>query len=136
MGLRVHHKKVTIDNGIDNPIPVDIIEDGSRGDVKNIYDNAPSLAKNQEVQLVKYLVPAGKTFYLKEIEFSGENRAKYEIQIQTLTEGVKRTWDNKLNGSFLFYNLKLVAGTLIDLRVIHQRPQVGDFDARIIGNEV
>jgi len=130
------NEKIEINNKPNNPVPVEIVDDVAVGDLKSIYDESLSVAKNNEIQLVTYTVPTGKTFYLKEVEFSGDNRAKYWVRINTIRNGRQRTWDNHLNGRFNFYDMELVAGTFIELRMIHQRPQVGDFDGRIIGNEI
>ncbi len=125
-----------VKNGIDSPIPVEVVDDGASGVVTNTYSTVTALAKDTEVTLVTYTVPMGKTFYLKEIEASGSNRAKYKVIVDSNDEAFKRTYNTLLNTSFLFYNFKVTAGKTITLRVEHNRPSVGDFEARIIGNEV
>ncbi len=130
------NQRVQIKNGIDSPIPVEIVDDGAGGTSVNEYDTAAAVAKDTPTTIVSYTVPVGKTFYFKGVEASGENRAKYDVLIGGSVEATKRTYQPVFNAEFLFYNHKVTAGTVILVRVEHNRPNAGDFEARISGNEV
>jgi len=71
--------------------------------------------------------------YLQKIEFSGTNIAEYELIIDGITQDKKRTYfGNSLNGNFDFgQGLEVLTGDIIEIYVVHQRPNVGDFNARI-----
>ena len=70
---------------------------------------------------------------MQKIEFSGTNIAEYELVINGNTQDKKRTYfGNSLNGIFDFNNgLIIPAGQTIEVFVIHNRSNVGDFNARI-----
>lgn len=70
---------------------------------------------------------------LQKIDFSGSNIAEYELAIDGNTEDKKRTYfGSSLNGSFDFnQGLPLQTGQIVTVYVIHNRPDVGDFNARL-----
>lgn len=78
-----------------------------------------------------YLASSGDL--LQKIEFSGTNIAEYELVIDGITQDKKRTYfGNSLNCSFDFNNgLVILVGQLIEIYVVHNRPTIGDFNARI-----
>lgn len=129
-------RRAYVTNGPDSPIPVEIVDDGVGGTSINEYDTASAVAKYTPTTIVSYTVPAGKTFYFKGVEASGENRAKYDVLIGESVEATKRTYQPVFNAEFLFYNHKVTEGTVILVRVEHSRPDAGYFEARISGNEV
>lgn len=71
--------------------------------------------------------------YLQKIEFSGENIAEYELVIAGVTQDKKRTYfSGGLNDSFYFNDgLPLAAGQIIEIYVVHNQPDVGNFNSRI-----
>lgn len=70
---------------------------------------------------------------LQKIVFSGSNIAEYELIIDGITEDKQRTYfGSPLNGEFNFnQGLPLTVGQTLVVTVIHNRPDVGDFNARI-----
>lgn len=117
-------------------IKVDIVEDGENGEVKNVYNEIASVAASTLTSVVTYTVPAGKTFFLKHIEASGENRATFTVEINATVERKRQTYQPIFNTDFLFYNLRLSAGDIVTLRVFHTRGTAADFNGTILGNEV
>lgn len=117
-------------------IKVDLVEDGENGDVKNIYNEVASVAASTLTTVVTYTVPVGKTFFLKHVEASGENRATFTIEINATVERKRQTYQPIFNTDFLFYNLKLEAGDVVALRVFHTRGTSADFSGSILGNEL
>jgi hypothetical protein len=130
------NQRVQVKNGVDSPVPVEIVDDGAGGSSVNEFDTITGLAKDTETTIVSYTVPAGKTFYFKQVEVSGTNRAKYKVLIDGNDEATKRTYSPLFNEHFLFYNHKVTEGKVILVRVEHKRSSSGDFEARISGNEV
>ena len=124
---------------VQNPgetIKVEIADDGDGGSVVNEYDTATGVAKDTPTVVVTYTVPVGKTFFFKQVEVSGSNRSTYKVEIAGSDQAKKRTYGSQLNEEFDFFNKLYAAGTVINVIAEHSRPTTGDFEARIIGNEV
>ncbi len=71
--------------------------------------------------------------FLQKIEFSGTNIAEYELRINSITQDKKRTYfGNSLNSNFDFNDgLQVTSGQVIEIYVVHERPDPGDFNSRI-----
>lgn len=71
---------------------------------------------------------------MRAIEFSGQNIGTYEVIINSLVEGRRRTWfGGNLSGEFFYDSLTVTTGLVIELKVEHNRPMTGDFEGRILG---
>jgi len=118
-----------IDNP-DNPYSLDGI---------SIYNQASSVAIGATQTIVSYTVPAGKTFFVRRVEFSGQNVATYRVQIDSIDIALKRTWFNgNLSDDFNFNfndeaNLSVTENSTISLVVNNFRPMIADFEGRIQG---
>lgn len=116
---------------------INIMITGGNGDVSNIFNEINSLASLAISDIVSYVVPEGKTAILDRIEFSGNNIAIYEVEINSTIEARNRTWfGGDLSGVFEFRSsnssgIPLSAGDEVVLRVNNFRPSVGDFEGRI-----
>lgn len=107
---------------------------GGAGNVVNTYDTISAVPQNTTTTVVTYTVPVGKTFELDIVEFSGENIAKYQIDIDATIEATRRTnYGADLSGEFNMAGVCLAAGTIIKLTVEHPRPMSADFEGRITG---
>ncbi len=95
------------------------------------YSEVSGVATGVTTLVASYLASTGDL--LQKVEFSGTNIAEYELVIDGLTQDKKRTYfGNSLNGKFDFDNgLLILVGQLIEIYVVHNRPTVGDFNARI-----
>lgn len=106
--------------------------------VSNNFAQITAITSGIETLVASYTVPAGKTAQLLRSEFSGTNIATYNLYKNGIKIAVKRTW---FNGSIsdemnfttegALSGLELVAGDVVDLKVIHSRPTLGDFEGRI-----
>ena len=72
-------------------------------------------------------------FLIERIEVGGDNKAEYSVLINNTLNGKKRTYFTVLNESFFFGALRLETGDTLEVKVIHDRPCTGNFEARIIG---
>lgn len=124
-------RRVFVANEAADAIPVYLA--GSNGDKISVRGAISSLAASSLTTIQSYTVPVGKTLALKEIEVSGENAAEYTVEIDSTIEAKKRTYFTHYNTSFNWNDVRFSEGTVIDIRVIHQSDEVGDFDSRIIG---
>lgn len=123
-------KRVCVDS--DTPVPVEIVE-GIGDNRINKFDNVVSVASATSTTIVTYTVPAGKKFSLELVEVSGTNVADYTVEIDSAIEAKKRTWWTEFNTEFEFKKFVVAATKVINIKVIHDRSEVGDFDARILG---
>ncbi len=138
------HDSVRIGDGTDlvqvNPdgsLNVVIVPSSSGTEVvKTIYTEVIGIAKAVDTLLVTYTVPVGKTAELLYSDFSGENISEYRILLNSVVIDKKRTYFGAgLNEEFNFKDTRggipLVAGDVVEVKTIHNRPMVGDFNARI-----
>ena len=103
------------------------------GSAINEYNTVSSVAASSVTNVITYTVPVGFNFYFSRAQVSGNNKAVFEVLIDGQVEAKKRTYFTHYNESFAFDLLKLSAGQVIIVRVTHNRPMVGDFEARIVG---
>lgn len=95
------------------------------------YGEVTGVANGVTTQIVEYIAPADS--YLQKIELSGTNIAEFELTIDNVTIDKKRTYFGASLNSFFDFNkgLALVAGQSIKVLVVHNRPSLGDFNARV-----
>jgi len=129
--------KTKVINDGSEPIPVTL--DLTVGVTTNIFDQVTAVATSTQTTILSYTVPASKQFKLQLVEASGENIATYEIYRDTTLEAKRRTyWGAGLDIVLQFIQtnsagLVFTAGEKIEIKVEHERPMSGDFDARILG---
>ena len=100
------------------------------------FNSVPLIASGASTTIVSYTVPAGKKAIIQKIYMSGENWAKYTLLVDGLPINIKRTVSTNLNESFDMITgsntgYLLLAGQVIQVDVLHNRPSAGDFDANI-----
>lgn len=121
-----------------SPIPCTDIA----GEVEKVlYSEVGSVPSAVETTVSSYTVPVAKRFYIHRIEVSGDNVAVYRVRVNGLDKAKKRTWWTKFNETFDFTcfpksGLKVVAGDVVTVSVIHNSVSVGSFNASIQGAEV
>lgn len=111
------------------------------GTTLSIYSNfnqVTSVASGVLTTILSYTVPVGLTSYMGFIEATGTNIAQFQVSINSTVNAIQRTYfGGELNTSFN-YNFGsqngyvLNAGDTVLVQVIHTRPNVGDFEARLI----
>ena len=104
---------------------------------KSIYAEVSSVASATITTVATYTVPVGKKATLERISMSGQNIATYTAEVNAVAVDKKRTWFNGPMSEEMNFitssggSIQLVAGDIVRLRVIHGRPMVADFNARI-----
>lgn len=136
------HSSVRISDGFDdlqiNPdgsINV-VIPPGAGGIPVNEFSQISSVIANTLTTILTYTVPPLFSGTLFRIELGGNNIATYEIYINALIEARVRTWfSTSLTQVCEFSSgasgFKLDAGDIVEVKVIHDRPFLGDFEARL-----
>lgn len=95
------------------------------------YNEIDSVVQGITESLLSYTASAA--VYLQKIEVSGTNIAQYELTVDGQTVDKKRTYfAGGLNSVFQFDSgLEISAGSEVIVYVVHDRPDNGDFNARI-----
>lgn len=106
------------------------------GDLKSFYNEITAVATSVLSTIQTYTAPVGKTTFLQKIEVSGSNIAEYTVEINAAVQDKKRTYfSGPLNAEFRFVEtgtgLPLQVGDVVTVRVIHLRPDTGDFNSRL-----
>ncbi len=123
----------------ENPFPVQITDTTPTNPaiVKIAYNSISALAMATLTTITTYTAPLDKITTLQRISFSGTNIAEYTMLIDAATIEVQRTYfSGPLNGTADFSNdnaggLIITPGSIISIKVIHNRSFVGDFNATI-----
>lgn len=110
---------------------INVVTGAANRQLASIYDEVTGVVSG--ITTIINQVTLVENVLLQKIEFSGTNIAEYELVIDGNTEDKKRTYfGSSLNGTFDFnQGLALVIGQVITVQVIHTRPNVGIFNARM-----
>jgi hypothetical protein len=109
---------------------------GTSSTTISVFNQVSSVANGVLTDVVTYTVPGIGTFYLNKLDYSGDNIARFQVELNSGIIDIQRTFfAGGLNGVFDFANgskgLVLTAGDILKLRVFHARPTAGDFSGRI-----
>ena len=143
------HDSVRIGDGTDElainsdgSINVNIVDVNTDQTTINLYGEYPGLVSGVEQVIVSYAVPTGVTARLQRVEFSGEQIAHYRIYINGICMSSRRTHHGSgLTDEFTYIGgseegLPLLAGQLVELTTLHNRPGTGDFEGRLQALEI
>lgn len=103
------------------------------------FNEISSVVGGSEATILTYTVPIATDFHMQKIDVSGTNIATFNIYVNTIIQARQRTYfGGSLNVNFDFSNVAkkgypLEAGDIVEIKVIHSRPEAGDFDARLQG---
>lgn len=134
-----HVVAATIEQPPSSPIPVNIVSGATGGEIYEQFSEISSVATSAITPILTYTIPAGKQFYFMYAESGGTNIADYRLTIDSVRFARKRTY---LNGDmWVPFDFRvgdssgklLSAGQVLVLEVVHDRPDPGDFEARIFG---
>lgn len=143
--LNASQDNVAISDGTDtlvvNPdgsINVVVSSTGVTGDELSFYNNVNAVVGGVLTTILTYTVPVATNSFMKRVEVSGTNIAEYTIEVDAVVAAKQRTYFGAgLNTTFEFGpGVKYTTGQVITVKVLHNRPDVGDFDARLQVNEV
>lgn len=126
---------------VDGSINVDISGPATPTLIKSLFNSITAVPSATPTTLITYTVPGGKTGRLERIEVSGDNIAQYDFFINAALNGRKRSEFTELNETFEFSSstdmgIPLATGDTVVVKVTHNRPFVGAFEARLQTVEV
>lgn len=113
-------------------LDVNVINYDTLGVIKNTFSEITSVANNTlSTILTKTVTTPG---LLKKITVSGTNIAEYTVLLNSSIVSKKRTfYGNSLNEEFVFdEGLVVVSTDVIEVKVIHFRPDVGNFNSNLL----
>ena len=102
------------------------------GNPINLYSEILSLASLATSNVILYTVPVSKKLKVKRIDFSGENRATFSVDVNGSIQSKKRLYFTRYNGEFIL-DLNLIAGDVIRLIVENNTNSVADFNGNLQG---
>lgn len=124
-----------IEPNADGSINVNVLP-SSNAKVISQFGEALAVASGALTVLLTYTMPPTKSGYLERINVSGENIAKYDVYLNGSKIDTRRTYFGaSLNEFFDFLSssgdgLPLISGDIVSVKVLHNRPLTGDFEAR------
>lgn len=100
------------------------------------FGEATAVASGVETTILSYVVSG--VFHLVRIEVSGTNIASYSVYYDGVRSNKLITYfGGSLSGVMDYSNgqagIQVPTGTIITIKVLHNRPDVGDFTARLQG---
>lgn len=103
------------------------------GNSKSFYNEISSVATSLLSTILTYTVPPLTTASISAVDVSGTNIAEYTIEVNSSVVDKRRTYFGAaLNEVFDLNNsIQLVASDVVEIKVIHIRPDMGDFNARL-----
>ncbi len=128
---------VKIGNTASEPIPITTVP-GAFNQV-SMYAEALAVPASTLTVIQTYIVPLGQTFFFEKCAVSGENIARYTLKVGATTIDSAYTWFAEgLSYTFNFASqmttgYAITGGSTFSISVLHLRPKVGDFNARIQG---
>lgn len=139
------HDSVRIGDGTDElevnadgSINVNIVSGSpSNKVIVSTYNEITAVASGVLTTITTYTIPILKTAQLQRVSVNGDNIAEFTVLLNaTLLETRRTNFGAPLNEDFTFTGTTvdgpaLVAGDQIIVKVIHSRPTVGKFGARI-----
>lgn len=129
---RALHTK--IGNSSSEPIPVYLSTPAASSSPTNTFDSVTNVASGSETTIVTYTVLAGTQIALDQVQFSGGNIALYSVYVDADKIATFRTYfGGELSGALTFSGLVVDPGSVLTLKVIHDRPYPADFEGRILG---
>lgn len=118
-----------LDINPDGSINVSIASSGLT--TKNLFNEIISIASGVTTNILSYTAIANTK--LLKVDVGGTNIAAFEVLINGSLAAKKYTFYQNLNEIFDFKDgLPVTSGQIILIRVTHNRPDVGDFNANIL----
>lgn len=122
----------------DGSINVNVLPSTNPGStVKNFFGTAAAVVSGATTTIVQYTVPLNKLAILERCVGSGENIGTFTVLINNATQAVQRTYyAGGFNADFDFTTgdvngLLLQPGDNVKVTILHNRPSLANFDARI-----
>lgn len=108
-----------------------VVSDTGGLTTENIFNEISSVASGVSTTILSYLTVADTKFQMADV--SGTNIAMYTIFIDGVLQAKRYTYFQSLSESFNFGDgVSVPSGKIIEIKVLHNRPDVGDFASNIV----
>lgn len=118
----------------DGSINVNIVNSPDDPGLVITHNEISSVVSGVETTILTLVSPPGD-YRIAKIDVSGDNVAHYRVKINGSTINNKRSYWCDFNQTFVFEGndaiLKIPAGDTLTVTVIHNRPNVGSFEATV-----
>lgn len=122
----------------DGSINVNIVTAQTNNVVKNTYGSASAVPSGIATTIVQYMVPLILTSaILQRISVSGENVGRFQVFINGTLIDTRRTYYGANFSEYFEFAVNttdgytLAPGDIVAVKILHNKPQVGDFEGRI-----
>lgn len=105
--------------------------------VNDYYSEISGSVSGVDHTIYTYTAPLVASIHLLQVEVSGDQTAKYKVEVNSSVISTKRTYfGSSLNENFIFEStgsigLKLLPGDTVAVKVNHSRSSLGNFSCRI-----
>lgn len=103
-------------------------------DIINVFNEVISIAGSTNADIITYVVPPDKDFYLLRSAVSGDNYAYYFVTIDGISIDKIRTSRDNFDIERNYDGVKVLSGSIIKVVVENYRNSASDFNARITGS--
>lgn len=113
------------------------VDPNNNNEIISTYNEITAVVASALTTVATFTAPVGKTTYLQWCSAGGNNIASFQVEINGTTIDKRRTYfGSALTTDFEFKGsaesgIELAVGDVVRIRVIHERPMVGDFEGRI-----
>lgn len=125
-------RNVVVNNGNDNPIPVDF---APIGEIKSQYGESTSVAGLGSSTLIDKTIGTDLGTNLLVLSCSGDNKAYFTVEINSQVKRKLRTWFTQYNVSVDLSGEKLVDGDNVKIIVENKSNSTADFNATLAYEE-
>lgn len=108
-------QRVVVDNGVDDPVNVVVLGEGSVAGVEPIY-NEVNISAGATQEVINETVPAGEKFEIEVIKASGENVGVFDLLIDGNVVERQRTYYTKFNTRLGTEELRVTAGQVLKVQ--------------------
>lgn len=125
----------TLNINPDGSLNVNISQDTAADGLTVDYFEITSVPSAVETTIITVTAPVGGK-RIQKVDFSGDNNALYRVKVDGNTVATRRTWWTHFNESVSFEGfvngLLLTVGQVLTVTVIHNRPDLGAFEATVM----
>lgn len=122
----------------DGSINVNIVNAQTNNTITNKYGEAHAVPSGIETTIVSYTVPLVLSgAVLQRISVSGENVGRFQVFVNGVVIDTRRTYYGANFSEYFEYTIgtadgyNLAPGDLVAVKILHNKPQVGNFEGRI-----
>lgn len=113
------------------------VDPNNNNEITYSYNEISGVIKSVLTTINTFIAPIGKTSFLQRVSAGGSNIGIYEVQVNGMTVEKRRTFFGAaMTTDFEFVGsaesgLQLNVGDVVTVKVIHERPNAGNFETKI-----